>query len=59
VKVVLILTILALAPALLMTVTSFTRILIVLSFVRRALSIPELPPNPVLIGPRSSSPSSS
>lgn len=50
VKVVLILTILALAPALLMTVTAFTRILIVLSFVRRALSIPELPPNPVLIG---------
>ena len=50
VKVVLILTVLALAPALLMTITSFTRILIVLSFVRRALSIPELPPNPVLIG---------
>jgi flagellar biosynthesis protein FliP len=49
-KVVLVLTVLALAPAILMTATSFTRILIVLSFVRRALSVPELPPNQVLIG---------
>jgi flagellar biosynthesis protein FliP len=50
VQVVLVLTILALAPAILMTATSFTRILIVLSFIRRALSVPELPPNQVLIG---------
>ncbi len=49
-KVVLVLTVLALAPAILMTATSFTRILIVLSFVRRGLSIPELPPNQILIG---------
>lgn len=49
-KIVLILTVLALAPAILMTATSFTRILIVLSFVRRALSVPELPPNQVLVG---------
>ena len=49
-KVVLVLTVLAVAPAILMTATSFTRILIVLSFVRRALSVPELPPNQVLIG---------
>ena len=34
----------------LVTITSFTRIVIVLSFVRRALSVNELPPNPVLIG---------
>jgi flagellar biosynthetic protein FliP len=50
VQIALILTVLALAPALLMTVTSFTRIIIVLSFVRRALSVPELPPNQVLLG---------
>lgn len=50
VQIALVLTVLALAPALLMTVTSFTRIIIVLSFVRRALSVPELPPNQVLLG---------
>ncbi len=50
IRIVLVLTVLALAPAILMTVTSFTRILIVLSFVRRAVSIQELPPNQVLIG---------
>lgn len=44
------LTVLSLLPALLISVTSFTRIVIVLSFVRRALSVNELPPNPVLIG---------
>jgi len=49
-QVVLVLTVLALAPAILMTATSFTRILIVLSFIRRALSVPELPPNQVLVG---------
>jgi flagellar biosynthesis protein FliP len=50
VQIVLVLTVLALAPAILMTATSFTRILIVLSFIRRALSVPELPPNQVLVG---------
>ena len=50
VQIALVLTLLALAPALLMTVTCFTRIIIVLSFVRRALSVPELPPNQVLLG---------
>jgi flagellar biosynthetic protein FliP len=50
VQIVLVLTVLALAPAILMTATSFTRILIVLSFIRRAMSVPELPPNQVLIG---------
>ena len=34
----------------LVSLTSFTRIIIVLSFVRRALSTQEIPPNPVLIG---------
>lgn len=50
VKIVLVLTVLAIAPAILMSVTSFTRIVIVLSFVRRAMAIQELPPNQVVIG---------
>lgn len=40
----------SLATALLVSVTAFTRIIIVLSFVRRAISTTEIPPNPVLIG---------
>jgi flagellar biosynthetic protein FliP len=36
--------------AILVSVTSFTRIVIVLSFVRRALTTQEIPPNPSLIG---------
>lgn len=32
------------------SITSFTRIVIVLSFVRRALTVQEIPPNPTLIG---------
>ena len=45
-----ILTILSLAPALLIMLTSFTRIIIVLSFTRSALGSPQVPPNSVLIG---------
>lgn len=41
---------LAFLPALLMTVTAYTRIIIVLSFVRRAVGTSEIPPNLVLIG---------
>lgn len=44
------LTILSLAPALLIMVTSFTRIVIVLSFIRNALGTQQIPPTPVLIG---------
>lgn len=44
------LTVLSLAPAILVMMTSFTRIVIVLSFVRRALGTQELPPNQVLTG---------
>jgi flagellar biosynthetic protein FliP len=44
------LAILSLAPALLMTLTSFTRIVIVLSFLRTALGTQQTPPNAVLIG---------
>ena len=43
-------TILSLAPAIIMSVTSFTKIVIVLDFVRRALSLQNLPPNQVMMG---------
>lgn len=48
-KVLLALTVLSLAPALLITMTSFTRIVIVLSMLRHALGTQETPPNTVLI----------
>ena len=40
----------SLVPALLLTVTGFTRILIVLSFIRTGLGTPTAPPNQVLVG---------
>jgi flagellar biosynthesis protein FliP len=40
----------SLVPALLFTVTGFTRILIVLGFVRQGLGTPTAPPNQVLVG---------
>jgi flagellar biosynthetic protein FliP len=43
-------TILSLAPGILVMMTSFTRIIIVLSFVRRALNLQQTPPNQVLVG---------
>jgi flagellar biosynthetic protein FliP len=50
VKLFLLLTLLSFATALLVSVTSFTRIVIVLSFLRQALGAPQLPPNQVLVG---------
>jgi len=50
VEIAVLLTVLTLLPAILITVTSFTRIVIVLSFVRRALSTNELPPTQVILG---------
>ena len=44
------LTILTLAPSILIMMTSFTRIIIVLSFIRNALGLQQTPPNQVLIG---------
>jgi flagellar biosynthesis protein FliP len=41
--------VLSLAPAILVTVTSFTRIIVVLSFLRNALGLQQTPPNIVLI----------
>lgn len=49
-KVLFILTILALVPAFMILVTSFTRIIVVLSFVRMAMATQQTPPNQVLIG---------
>lgn len=43
-------TLLALAPSILIMMTSFTRIIIVLSFLRNALGTQQSPPNQVLIG---------
>ena len=44
------LTVLTLAPSILVMMTSFTRIVIVLAFMRQALGMQQTPPNPVLIG---------
>ena len=49
-QILVLLTILALAPAILIMMTSFTRIVVVLSFVRNALATNQMPPNQVLIG---------
>jgi flagellar biosynthesis protein FliP len=49
-QILLVLTLISLAPSLLIMVTSFTRILIVLHFVRSALGTQTTPPNQVLIG---------
>ncbi|MCL2392036.1 MAG: flagellar type III secretion system pore protein FliP [Oscillospiraceae bacterium] len=50
VDIVILLTILTLLPSILLMLTGFTRILIVLSFVRNALGMQQTPPNQVLIG---------
>ena len=50
IQILLILTILSLAPSIIIMMTSFTRIIIVLSFLRNALGTQQMPPNQVLIG---------
>ncbi|MCG8500308.1 MAG: flagellar type III secretion system pore protein FliP [Firmicutes bacterium] len=49
-QIIFLLTILSLAPAILIMMTSFTRIIIILSFLRRALGTQQMPPNQVMIG---------
>ena len=49
IKVLIALTVLSLAPAILVVMTSFTRIIIVLAMLRHALGMQETPPNTVLI----------
>jgi flagellar biosynthetic protein FliP len=50
VQMIALITVLSLAPSLLMMVTSFTRIIIVFSFVRSGLGLQQTPPNSVLVG---------
>lgn len=49
VQIVALLTVLSLAPSILMMMTSFTRIVVVLSFLRTAMGAQQTPPNTVLI----------
>ncbi|MBX0311538.1 MAG: flagellar biosynthetic protein FliP, partial [Sulfurihydrogenibium sp.] len=49
-KILLLITIISIAPALLISVTAFVRIVIVLSLLRHALGIPTAPPNQVIVG---------
>ncbi len=50
IKILFLLTILTLAPAVLVMLTSFTRIVVVLSLVRQALGLHTMPPNQVVVG---------
>lgn len=50
VKIALLLTVLALAPAILMMMTSFTRLIISFHFLRQAMGVQGVPPNQVVIG---------
>ncbi|RME16392.1 MAG: flagellar biosynthetic protein FliP [Bdellovibrio sp.] len=50
IKIILLLTVLTLAPAILIMMTSFTRIVVVLAFVRQALGTQQMPPNQLLVG---------
>ena len=50
VRMLLVLTVLSLAPSILIMMTSFTRIIIVLHFVRTAIGTQTAPPNQILIG---------
>ncbi len=49
-KILALMTVLSIAPAILILTTAFTRIVIVLSFVRTALGTQSIPPNQVIIG---------
>ena len=50
IKIIGLLTILSVAPAILLMMTSFTRIIVVLSFVRQAIGTQSMPPNQVILG---------
>lgn len=50
IKILVILTLLSVLPAMAILMTSFTRIVIVLSFLRSAVSTQQIPPNQVIIG---------
>jgi len=50
VELIVLITLISIAPALLLMVTSFTRIVVVLGLLRNAIGVPQLPPNQVLLG---------
>ncbi len=50
IQLLILLTVLTLAPAIVILLTSFTRIVVVLSFIRTSLATQQMPPNQVLIG---------
>lgn len=50
IKILAVMTVLTVLPALLITMSAFTRIIIVLSIVRQAIGIPNVPNNQILIG---------
>ncbi len=50
IQILFLLTVLSLAPAILLMTTSFIRIVIVLSFIRQAMGVRQMPPNQVIIG---------
>lgn len=50
IRIVLMLTVLTLAPAILILMTSFTRIIIVFSFLRQGMGVQAVPPNQLLVG---------
>jgi len=49
IEIIVVMTVLSVVPGILITVTSFTRIIVVLSFLRTALGIQTTPPNTVLV----------
>jgi flagellar biosynthesis protein FliP len=49
-RIILLITVLSIAPAILVLMTSFTRIIVVLGFVRNAMGTQQMPPNQVLVG---------
>ena len=49
-QIIALMTVLSLAPAILLMMTSFTRILIVLGFVQRAIGLQQTPPQQVIVG---------
>ena len=50
IQIILLLTVLTLAPAILLMMTSFTRLIVVFSLLRQALGVQQAPPNQVLVG---------
>lgn len=49
-QLIILLTVLTLAPAIVIMLTSFTRIIVVLAFLRSSLATQQMPPNQILIG---------